>query len=149
MTRAIAEANRDDWPVAGEIIQPKKFGPFTYDALAHYAAASGDDNPLHLDREAAAWAGLDGSPVHGMLMLSYFESLLMSWRQDFFIVKFSAKFLQPVLVGQSIILAGRVLRSLPGLDAGLLLRLTARDEEGGLVILAEATAARQDNDLRT
>ena len=47
-----------DWPKAGDEIRAQDFGPFDRDALARYAAVSGDDNPLHLDPNAARAAGL-------------------------------------------------------------------------------------------
>jgi len=39
--------------------------------LVKYAAASGDYNPIHFDREAARSAGLDGIVVHGLLMSAW------------------------------------------------------------------------------
>lgn len=46
---------------------------FTADAatLAKYAEASGDHNPIHLDREAARRAGFDDCVVHGMLIMGW------------------------------------------------------------------------------
>lgn len=38
---------------------------------ARYAAASGDDNPVHLDDRVAEAAGLPGRVVHGMASLGY------------------------------------------------------------------------------
>jgi acyl dehydratase len=104
-----------------------------------YALVSGDDNPLHLDPEAAKAAGLAGPPVHGMLMLSCFEPLIMGWRRDLFITRLSAKFLRPLLAGEGIRVLGRVLRSQKVPKLELVLRLTARGPNDDLVILAEAT----------
>src|ERR1700732_1583845 len=125
-----------DWPTAGDEIHAQDFGPFTREALARYAAVSGDDNPLHLDPEAAKAAGLAGPPVHGMLMLSCFEPLIMGWRRDLFIPRLSAKFLRPLLVGEGIRVLGRVLRSQKVPEPELVLRLTARGPNDDLVILA-------------
>ena len=127
-----------DWPKAGEAIETGNFGPFEAGALARYAAVSGDDNPLHLDPEAAQAAGLAGLPVHGMLLLACFEPLLMGWRRDLFIARLSAKFLRPVLAGEGIRIMGRVLRSQAAPRPELILRLTARAPNDDLVILAEA-----------
>ena len=127
-----------DWPKAGDAIGAQNFGPFEHDALARYAVVSGDDNPLHLDPDAAKAAGLAGPPVHGMLMLSCFEPLIMRWRRDLFIARLSAKFLRPVLAGEGIRVLGRVLRSRDVPRPELILRLTARGPNDDLVILAEA-----------
>jgi acyl dehydratase len=138
MTQAEGDKAPLDWPKAGDEIGPRDFGPFEQDALVRYAAVSGDDNPLHLDPEAAKAAGLAKPPVHGMLMLSCFEPFIMGWRNDLFIARLSAKFLRPVLAGEGIRLLGRVLRSRADPGPELILRLTACGPGGGLVILAEA-----------
>ena len=134
----IQEGPPPDWPRAGDLIDAKNFGPFEQDALTRYAVVSGDDNPLHLDRDAAEAAGLARPPVHGMLMLSCFEPLVMGWRQDLFIARLSGKFLRPVLVGEGVRVMGRVLRAEVVPIPELILRLTARDLNDDLVILAEA-----------
>ena len=114
------------------------FGPFDRDALARYAAVSGDDNPLHLDPNAARAAGLAGPPVHGMLMLSCFEPLIMRWRQDLFIARLAGKFLRPVLAGEGIRVSGRVMRRRDVPRPELTLRLIARAQNNDLAILGEA-----------
>jgi acyl dehydratase len=136
-----------DWPRAGDEIGAQNFGPFAQEALARYAAVSGDDNPLHLDPEAAKAAGLAGPPVHGMLMLSCFEPLIMGWRRDLFITRLSAKFLRPVLAGDGIRVMGRVLRSAWVPKPELILRLTARGRSDDLVILAEAVVQHKNANL--
>ncbi|MGA7656710.1 MAG: MaoC family dehydratase [Methylocella sp.] len=136
-----------DWPRAGDEIGAQNFGPFAQEALARYAAVSGDDNPLHLDPEAAKAAGLAGPPVHGMLMLSCFEPLIMGWRRDLFIARLSAKFLRPVLAGDGIRVMGRVLRSAWVPKPELILRLTARGRSDDLVILAEAVVQHKNANL--
>ncbi len=133
-----------DWPNAGEAIGGQDFGPFERETLVRYALVSGDDNPLHLDPEAAKAAGLAGPPVHGMLMLSCFEPLIMGWRRDLFITRLSAKFLRPLLSGEGIRVLGRVLRSQRVPKPELVLRLTARGPNDDLVILAEATVLHKN-----
>jgi acyl dehydratase len=144
MIEAAATPAPPDWPKAGEEIDAQNFGPFTRDALVRYAAVSGDDNPLHLDAEAAKAAGLAGPPIHGMLMLSCFEPLIMGWRRDLFIARLSAKFLRSVLAGEGIRVLGRVLRSESVPRPELILRLTARGPNDDLVILAEAAVLHQN-----
>jgi acyl dehydratase len=122
--------------------------------MQSYALVSGDDNPLHFNSALAAKAGLTAPPVHGMLMLSCCEPAILAWRQDVMIAKLSAKFLLPVLTGQSIAISGRVLRADFEEQPQMLLRLLARivsntplaQPNRDLAILAEATLLyrRQD-----
>ncbi|MGH6811323.1 MAG: MaoC family dehydratase [Methylocella sp.] len=138
MIEARMEPAPPDWPNAGDEIRAQDFGPFAREALARYAAVSGDDNPLHLDPNAARAAGLAGMPIHGMLMLSCFEQLLMRWRRDLFIARLSGKFLRPVLAGEGIRVSGRVMRRRDVSRPELTLRLIARAQNNDLAILGEA-----------
>jgi acyl dehydratase len=143
MTRHGGMLAAPEWPETGCEIPARSFGPFDQDALARYAMASGDDNPLHLDPNAARAAGLAGTPVHGMLLLSCFEPFLMGWRPDLFIARLSAKFLRPVLAGESVRLSGRVMRSQAVPRSELILRLIARAESNDLAVLGEAAVLRK------
>jgi len=127
-----------DWPKTGDEIRAQNFGPFAREALARYAAISGDDNPLHFDPDAARAAGLAGPPVHGMLLLSCFEPLIMRWRRDLFIARLSGKFLRPVLAGEGIRVSGRVMRRRDVPRPEFTLRLIARAQNNDLAILGEA-----------
>ncbi len=138
MIEAGMEPAPPDWPKAGDEIRAQNLGPFAREALARYAVVSGDDNPLHLDPEAARAAGLAGPPVHGMLMLSFFEPLIMRWRRDLFIARLSGKFLRPVLAGEGIRVSGRVMRRRDVPRPELTLRLIARAQNNDLAILGEA-----------
>lgn len=138
MTPADSSASRD-WPRTGEGFGPWDFGPFGRSELARYAVASGDDNPLHLDGSIAKAAGLAAPPVQGMLMMSCLEPAVLRWREDLEVGKLSAKFLRPVLEGETISVSGRVVRSTA---SELVLRLTLRRADGEIAVLAEATAHR-------
>jgi 3-hydroxybutyryl-CoA dehydratase len=41
-----------------------------------FARLSGDDNPIHLDPDAARTAGVEGTIVHGALVMGLFSRLL-------------------------------------------------------------------------
>jgi acyl dehydratase len=137
MTPAEPNDPHAGWPKAGEGFGPRKFGPFGSSELAAYAAASGDDNPLHLDGSIAKAAGLAAPPVQGMMMMSCLEPAILRWRDDLAVTRLAAKFLRPVLEGETIAVSGRVVRSTA---SELVLRLTARRADGEIAILAEATA---------
>lgn len=134
---------RPDWPRAGCELPARDFGPFDREAVANYASVSGDDNPLHLDPDAAKAAGLAGLAVHGMLMLSCFETFIKDWRADLFIARLSAKFLQPVMAGEGIRMSGRVVRSRRDPRPELVLRLIARAPNNDPAILGEAEVVSQ------
>ncbi|MCI0598880.1 MAG: MaoC family dehydratase [Beijerinckiaceae bacterium] len=139
MTSAAKEPVAPGWPQTGQEIPARDFGPFDREALARYAAASGDVNPLHLDPDVARAAGLPDTPVHGMLLLSCFEPFILGWRSDLFIEWLSGKFLRPVFANGIIRVSGRVIRrrDIPRLE--LILRLIARTAGDDLAIVAEST----------
>ena len=119
----------------GEAIEPGRYGPFDAAAVAAYAAASGDDNPLHTDPAIAARAGLPRPPVHGMLLMGCFEPFLAAWRPGVQVIRLSGKFIRPVLIGEVIEVSGKVVRA--AAEAPAVLRLVIK-RDGDLVCLAEA-----------
>jgi acyl dehydratase len=131
------------WPKVGEKLPLQTFGPFLQEHLRAYAAASGDDNPLHLDEDLARRVGLEAPPVHGMLVMSCFKPALVAWRSDLRIARLAGKFVQPLLCGERIEISGRVAQSHDGDEPHAILRLMAHSERRALVILAEATLVPQ------
>jgi acyl dehydratase len=119
----------------GEAIPPRPFGPFDAAAVAAYALASGDDNPLHVDPAIAAKAGLARPPVHGMLLMGCIEPYLAAWRPGARIQKLSGKFIKPVLVGETIEISGKVVQAAD--DKPAVLRLMIRRADGEIACLAE------------
>ena len=125
----------------GEVVAPRRFGPFPVSAITAYAAASADTNPLHTDPALAAKAGLARPPIHGMLIMGCFEPYLAAWRPGAAIRKLSAKFIRPVLVDEGIEVSGKVVQAAPGSPVVLRLTVKRHAGEGGasdLVCLAEA-----------
>jgi acyl dehydratase len=125
----------------GETLDTCRYGPFDQQDVAAYAAASGDDNPLHVDPAIAAKAGLAGVPIHGMLIMGCFQSYLQAWRPDLRVVKLTAKFIRPVLVGEAFEIGGKVVRAGPDAPAMLRLSVKRAGGAGDLVCLAEAAVA--------
>jgi acyl dehydratase len=124
----------------GDTTPEVTIGPFDAAALARYAEVSGDDNPLHLDDALAARIGLAAPPVHGMKLLAAFEPMLSNWRDDLRLVGLSAKFVQPILRGETVKLTGRVLRVS---DEEVFLRLFAHGAARLPGIIGEATLRRE------
>ncbi|MCX8256049.1 Acyl dehydratase [Beijerinckiaceae bacterium RH AL1] len=126
-------------PIArGDQLAPRSYGPFEAADLEAYAAASLDDNPLHLDPAIAAKAGLAAPPIHGMLIMACLEPYVRAWRPDASVAKIAAKFVEPVLADETFEITGKVVQAAPGAPA--VLRLTAR-RGTTLVCLAEAFVA--------
>jgi acyl dehydratase len=47
--------------------------------IQHYAEASGDRNPIHLDEAFARSAGLPGVIAHGMLTMAFVNQMVTDW----------------------------------------------------------------------
>lgn len=124
----------------GDKLPESVIGPFDADALARYAEVSGDDNPLHLDTALAAKIGLAAPPVHGMKLLAAFEPMLKNWRPELTLVGLSAKFIQPILRGETVTLSGRVLRVS---ESEIFLRLFAHGSARTPGVIGEATLRRK------
>jgi len=99
----------------GTVLATETDPPRTADDLARYARASGDLNPLHLDREFARQAGFDELVVHGMLSMARLGRLLSGNFPPEAIRSFSARFEGVLTVGE---------------PTQLVMRLAGRDEAG-------------------
>lgn len=124
-------------PEAGSRLPETSLGPFDAPAVAAYAAASGDDNPLHADPALAAAAGFPAPPVHGMRLMAAIEPALAAWRPDLRVARLSATFVEPLLVGEAAKLTGRVVRA----GAEIVLRVVVQGPRRGPCVLAEAVLA--------
>jgi acyl dehydratase len=129
-------------PTPGEKLPPRPVGPFDAAALANYARASGDSNPLHLDLDFARGFGFPARPVHGMRLLAAFEPLLAEWRPDLVTIKLTGQFLTPVLEGEGASLSARVAK-IETSEAGFVavLRLMAHRQDGAPALIGEAWLA--------
>lgn len=67
--------------------------------LVAYAAASGDQNPIHQDEDFAQSVGLPDVIAHGMWTMGAAVEVLSDWLDDpAAIVAYSARFTNPVVV---------------------------------------------------
>jgi acyl dehydratase len=91
---------------------PERSRLVTREAVAAYADASGDHNPLHRDDEVARAAGFPGIVAHGMLTMGHLASALVAWAGEASaLVRMRASFRAPVFMGETIV-AGGTVRSL-------------------------------------
>ncbi|MEO6413717.1 MAG: MaoC family dehydratase [Pedococcus sp.] len=80
-------------------------GPLTLsvarETLVAYAAASGDQNPIHQDEDFAKSVGLPDVIAHGMWTLGAVGSVVEEWAGDGGrVVEFGTRFTKPVVVPQ-------------------------------------------------
>jgi acyl dehydratase len=117
-------------------------GPFDAAAVKAYAAASGDENPLHVDADLARALGFDAPPVHGMLLMAQIEPALEIFAPDWRLVELNAQFVEPLLTGEAAMLSARILRA----DAqSALARVTIQGPRRAPCLLAEAQLARRES----
>ena len=77
-------------------------------ALALYAKASGDHNPIHIDVEFARKAGMPDVIAHGMLLMAWIGRLLTRWAPQRDLREFGVRFTAITHVGERITCTGRV-----------------------------------------
>ena len=74
-----------------------------------YADASGDQNPLHQNDDVARSVGFSGIIAHGMFTMGHLATCVAAWAGGpANIIRLSAQFRAPVLMGEEIVAGGRV-----------------------------------------
>jgi 3-hydroxybutyryl-CoA dehydratase len=78
--------------------------------INRYAEASGDFNPIHIDKSFAAKTPLGGTIAHGMLILAYVSEMMTgafgeSWVEG---GKLSVRFKAPARPGDTITTSGKI-----------------------------------------
>lgn len=66
--------------------------------LASYAQVSGDNNPIHLDEEAAHAVGLPSVIAHGMFTFGAAMTLVSDWAGTHRVIACQTRFTNPVVV---------------------------------------------------
>ena len=96
---------------AGDSLPSRVFTVTRADLVA-YAAASGDQNPIHQDEEVARSVGLPGVIAHGMYTLALVGRAVAEWTGGAEVVDLGAKFTSPVVVpaegGADVVVGGTV-----------------------------------------
>lgn len=122
----------------GSIVARRTFAPLGRDELRHYAAASGDLNPLHLDPDFARQAGFDDVIVHGMLGMALLGRLLAEDLPDRRVLRLRARFKKVIPVGRAMHCTATLETRR---DGCAVLALKASDEDGAAYIEGSATVA--------
>jgi len=126
----------------GDSIPALEIPPITRAALALYAGASGDHNPLHIDSDFARRVGFDDVFAHGMLNMGYLGRVLTEWRPQAQLRRFSVRFQNITQVHDAVICQGRI-KALEQNDGGELaiLELSATNQTGAVLLSGEAVVA--------
>jgi 3-hydroxybutyryl-CoA dehydratase len=118
----------------GAMPDPSSIGPLTQTDIVRFAGAGGDFNPLHHDPDYAAAAGFERPIAMGQLTAGLLAAWLTDWCGVENLRRYDVRFVAPLLIGDTVRLAGEVVGVEP-LSAGL-----------GLAAL-ELTASRGDDTL--
>ena len=92
----------------GYEVPATNIGPFNQNDLVKYAKASGDFNPIHLDKEFAKTMGLDNVIVHGMLIMAHLGKSLANSNSVSFLKHFSVQFCSITRLEEKLICKGEV-----------------------------------------
>lgn len=82
----------------GDAIGTLEFGPISRLTLALFCGGAADHNPIHVDSDYARAAGLNDVVVHGMLQMAVLARLVSQWVPQEHVRAFSARFIHPVSV---------------------------------------------------
>ena len=125
-----AELARDTYPAV------------TRYALAMYAGASGDDNPIHLDIDHARAAGYPDVFAHGMLIMGYMGRTLRGVTGTHTLLSFATRFVAITWVGNEITCTATLVERKDS-DRGTIatVALVAADQRGEVKLKGEATVA--------
>ena len=84
--------------------------PLQQQDLIKYAKASGDYNPIHLDKNFANNIGLDNVIVHGMLIMAHLGKSIANSMTIPYLKHFSVQFSSITTLGEKLICTGQVIK---------------------------------------
>ena len=84
--------------------------PFQQQNLINYAKASGDYNPIHLDKNFANKIGLNNVIVHGMLIMAFLGKSIANSMTISYLKHFSVQFSSITTLGEKLICSGQVIK---------------------------------------
>lgn len=109
-------------------------------AIAKYAGAIDDYNPLHVDEEFARRSGFPSVCVPGMLAMGFLGQLASEWLRPGQIKRFSARFVKIIWPGDSLVCRGRIVdKRREGGDHYVDLELWVENQKGELVVKGTAS----------
>ena len=109
--------------------------------IEQYAIASGDFNPIHIDREFATHTQFGGTIAHGMMVAATISEIMTSafgtdWAQS---GKMKIRFRSPVKPGQTVTAGGSVQRITPDGDSSRIVCTVSVVKDDGEVAISGHT----------
>ena len=125
------------WPVGAAL--PSRSRTVTLEMLRSYAAASGDDNPIHTDPDFAAATPFGRPIAHGMLLLAYImEMLTTTFGADWITSgQLKVRFRKPAFVDGAVTAWGTV-KKVDSTFGSLEITVGCRDEDGNDLVTGTA-----------
>lgn len=132
--------------VAGQELPPLRLEPISRTALALFAGASGDHNPIHIDIDFARAAGFEDVFAHGMLSMAYLGRLLTGWVPQARLRSFGTRFVAITPVRGEPVCTG-VVRSVEETDGErrAILDLTVTLADGTVTLRGDAVVCLPDS----
>ena len=96
--------------IVGHEIPEVIIEPLQQQDLIKYAKASGDYNPIHLDKNFANNIGLDNVIVHGMLIMAHLGKSIANSMTISYLKHFSVQFCSITTLGEKLICSGQVIK---------------------------------------
>ena len=96
--------------IVGHEIPEVIIEPLQQQDLIKYAKASGDFNPIHLDKNFANNIGLDNVIVHGMLIMAHLGKSIANSMTMPYLKHFSVQFSSITTLGEKLICSGQVIK---------------------------------------
>ena len=96
--------------IVGHEIPEVIIEPLQQQDLIKYAKASGDYNPIHLDKNFANNIGLDNVIVHGMLIMAHLGKSIANSMTIPYLKHFSVQFSSITTLGEKLICSGQIIK---------------------------------------
>lgn len=110
--------------------------------LALYASAGADQNPIHVDDEAARVGGLPGVIAHGMLVMGFLGQVVTRWAPRRQVLALSARFVGMSFPDDVITCSAKVIDKREEAGRKLVdLAIEARNQKGDVLQSGTATIA--------
>ena len=117
----------------GEFLPELILEPVSRTDLALYSSASGDHNPLHIDKDYANKIGLPDVIAHGMLIMGYLGRVLTNNFSHGQILEYSVQFSSITNIGDKLTCSAKVVKIVPnGTRKNLKLELKVTDQNDDL-----------------
>lgn len=126
----------------GDTLPALELPPVDRTALALFAGASGDHNPIHIDIDVARRAGMPDVFAQGMLGMAWVGRLLTRWAPQSQLRRFDVRFQGITHLGNAMRCTGRVVEKL-SIDGGRCVRVEVQsaNQFGQVKIAGEALIA--------